>query len=114
MDPHSRWHRVLILIGLVLMLIGFLDPLEGSLIIAPGTGLVALGAFLGKTRGRMLAYWGFGLMVVGMGALWGLSAIGGIGGDTGRSMWWGLLLLPYPAGWIMGLLGAVRSLKRAI
>ena len=114
MDPHSRWPRILIIIGLVLMIFGFLDPLEGSLIIAPGSGIAALGAFLAEGRGRKLSYWGCGLTVLGVAILWGLSAIGGIGGDTGRSMWWGLLLLPYPIGWIMGLVGAVRSLKKSL
>jgi len=40
-----------------------------------------------------------------VGAVWGLSAFGGIGGDTGRSMWLGLLILPYLIGWSMGIWG---------
>jgi hypothetical protein len=45
----------------------------------------------------------------------GMSALGGIGGDTGRSYWWALLFLPYPVGWIMALTGAfelVAELRR--
>ena len=112
MGPAARWSRTLIIIGSVFIAIGAFDPLESSLIIAPGSAIIALGAFLGKTRGRMLAYWGFGLMLLGMGALWGMSAMGGIGGDTGRSMWWALLLLPYPAGWVLGLISAIIALKK--
>ena len=114
MGPAARWSRTLIIIGSVFIAIGAFDPLEGSLIIAPGSALIALGAFLGKTRGRMLAYWGLGLMILGMGALWGMSAMGGIGGDTGRSMWWALLLLPYPAGWVLGLISAISALKKPV
>ncbi|WP_166806285.1 hypothetical protein [Cryobacterium cheniae] len=32
---------------------------------------------------------------------------GGIGGTTGNSLWWGLLILPYPVGWFMAAAGAV-------
>jgi K+-transporting ATPase A subunit len=80
------------------MLIGAIDPLEGSLIILPAAGLVALGALLGKSRHRRLLCWSFILVAVGIGALWVLSAFGGVGGRTGRSMWWLLVVLPYPVG----------------
>jgi hypothetical protein len=111
MNGPRRSSRILVMVGLVAMVIGALDPLEGSLVILPGTGLVALGARLGNSRHRVLLSWSFVLVAVGVGAVWGLSALGGLGGDTGRSYWWGLVLLPYPIGWIMGLVGAVRSLR---
>ena len=31
----------------------------------------------------------------------GLNALGGVGGQTGRSYWWAPVALPYPAGWIL-------------
>jgi len=110
MNGARRWSRILVIVGLVAMVIGALDPLEGSLVILPGTGLVTLGALLGNSRHRILLYWSFVLVAVGVGALWGLSALGGFGGNSGRSNWWGLVLLPYPVGWIMGLVGAIRRL----
>jgi hypothetical protein len=113
MNGATRWSRILVIAGLAAMLIGALDPLEGSLVILPGTGMVALGALLGKSRHRTLLSWSFVLVAVGVGALWGLSAIGGFGGRTGRSYWWGLMLLPYLIGWIMGLVGAIRRLREA-
>ena len=81
-------------------MVGTLDPLEGSLLILAG-----------KDRGTVL-YWAcvFGLIAVGVGALFGLSAVGGIGGQAGHSMWWGVLLLPYLAGWLMALAGGVAGL----
>lgn len=111
MNVASRWSRLLGIVGFVAMVIGALDPLEGSLIILPGIGLVALEARLGHSRHRILLYWSFVLMSVGIGALWALSALGGFGGNTGRSNWWGLVLLPYPVGWIMGLVGAIRRMR---
>jgi len=89
------------------MLVGALDPMEGSLVILPGSGLVALGTFLGQSERRLIAYrvWVFILIATGVGALWGLSMVGGFGGNSGRSMWWGVLILPYLIGWSMGIWG---------
>jgi hypothetical protein len=111
MNATIRASRILLIVGLLAMVIGAVDPLEGSLVILPGTGLVALGAFLGYSRHRALLFEAFVLVAIGVGALWGVSAIGGFGGNSGRSMWWALVLLPYPVGWIMGLVGAVRSVR---
>lgn len=111
MPATTSWSRLLLIIGLAGMLLGAIDPLEGSLIVLPGTGLVALGALLGKSRRRVLLYWSFALVAIGVGALWISSAFGGFGGSTGRSIWWGLLLdLPYAVGWVMGLVGAILAL----
>lgn len=115
MDVHGRWSRVLLIVGLLCMLVGAVDPLEGSFVILPGIGLVALGAFLGKSRHRRLLYLAFVLVAVGVGALAVLSALGGIrlsSRDAGLSTWWGLFILPYPVGWIMGLVGAILSLAK--
>jgi hypothetical protein len=109
-DKRARWARILVIIGLVLMVIGVLDPLEGSLIILPGIGLVAISAFLIKSRYQKLLLWAFCLAVVGVGALVILGSLGGFGGKTGLSWVWGLTVLPYPAGWIMGLIGVIRML----
>ena len=111
MSGVGRWSRILVIVGLVAMVIGAIDPLEGSLIILPGTGMVALGALLGKSRYRKLLYWSFALVAVGVGALFGVSALGGFGGRSGLSLWWVIVILPYPIGWIMGIVGAVRRLR---
>ena len=89
------------------MLVGAIDPMEGSLLILPGSGLVALGTFLGHGERSLITYriWVFLLIAIGVGALLGMTMIGGIGGSTGYSMWWGLLVLPYLIGWSMGIWG---------
>ena len=111
MDNARRWSRILVIAGLVMMLVGAIDPLEGAIAIAPGAGLAALGAFIGKSRHRRFLLWAFILTAIGVGTMFGFSAVGGFGEGTGRSMWLALLCLPYPAGWIMGLVGAVRTLR---
>ena len=101
------WSRILVTVGSIAMLVGALDPLEGSLAILPGSGLVAFGTFLGRCEGRLITYrvWVFVLIALGVGAMWGLSSVGGFGGKSGLSVWWGLLLLPYLVGWVMGVWG---------
>jgi hypothetical protein len=107
MNARSIWSRILIVVGSIAMLVGALDPMEGSVVILPGSGLVALGAFLGHGERRLIAYrvGVFVLIVIGVGAMWGLSWVGGFGGPSGRSMWWGVLILPYLIGWSMGIWG---------
>jgi hypothetical protein len=106
--------RTLLIVGCIAMLLGAIDPLEGSLLILPGSGLVALGVYLGRKERRTILYWlwVFILIAIGVGAMFGLSAVGGIGGRSGYSMWWGVLILPYPVGWLMGFVGAISILIR--
>jgi hypothetical protein len=93
--------------GLIAILVGAVDPLEGSVLIVLGSGLVALGAFLTQDKRSPVAYRtvAFILIAAGVAAMWGMSTVGGFGGATGRSMWWGVLLLPYVAGWVMTVWG---------
>ena len=114
MNPRRLWARILVTLGGIAMLLGAVDPLEGSLLILPGSGLVALGMWLGKGERRTLVYWVwvFILIAVGVGAMFVLSAFGGIGGRSGRSMWWGMFVLPYPVGWLMALVGGILGLVR--
>jgi hypothetical protein len=110
-DKRMKSARVLVLLGLAAMVVGVLDPLEGSVVILAGLALVTVGAAIAGSRHSRLLYASLGMVVVGVGALWGLSAVGGFGGTSGRSWWWGLLILPYPVGWITGLVGATKKVR---
>lgn len=94
------------------MFFGAIDPLEGSVVILAGSALVLLGMFLGQEQHRVLLYWSaaFVLIALGVAAMFALSAIGGIGGATGHSLWWGVLVLPYPVGWVMGVMNLLFRL----
>ena len=105
------WPRRLLFVGLAALILGTLDPLEGSLLILGATALVALAGYTGHLTARRQLAWALALVALGVGTLWGLSAVGGFGGQTGRSTWWALLLLPYPVGWLLALSGAIRSLR---
>jgi hypothetical protein len=97
--------------GFVAMLAGALDPLEGSLLIVAGIAAAALAAFIARSPHRRRVCHALGLVVLGVTALWALSAMGGFGGTTGRSIWLGLLVVPYPVGWIVGLVAVLRMIR---
>jgi hypothetical protein len=112
----NLWSRILIGAGLLGMVVGALDPIEGSLVILPSTGVTALGALLAHSRQRLHLCTAFAMVAVGVGALFGLSAFGinDIGwGANARSAWWGLLILPYPVGWMLGLLDGIPALVQS-
>lgn len=107
MNRRKQWSRILVNVGSIAMLIGALDLMEGSIVILAGSALVALGLFVGQSERRLIAYsvLVFILIAIGVGAMWGLTRGGGFGGISGRSMWWGVLVLPYLIGWSMGICG---------
>lgn len=107
---HLLWSRILVILGLFGMLVGALDPLEGSVIILPSAAFAALGVFVGHAARRKLLYWAFLLIAMGVGAMFLWSAIGGIGGASGRSRWWALTIVPYPVGWLLGIVAAILFL----
>ncbi|MBI5822080.1 MAG: hypothetical protein HZA88_24165 [Verrucomicrobia bacterium] len=107
MNARNLWSKILTVAGGIGMAVGAVDPLEGSLLILPGSGLLALGVWLSQAERRAIAckVWAFILIVAGMGAMCGLGMAGGCGGSSGRSIWWGLLVLPYLIGWSMAMWG---------
>ncbi len=116
MDRRILWSRILVIVGGIAMLLGALDPLEGAIIILSGSGLVVLGTFLSNGQRNSFLYWlwVFVLIVFGFAVMLILTALGGIGGSTGHSMWWGIFVLPYPVGWLMGIISLIVRLVRYI
>lgn len=104
------WSRILVIAGLIGMLVGAIDPLEGCVVVLAGIAAAALGAYLGQTRHRRFLYSGLAAVVCGVAAMIILSQLGGIGGRSGHSLWWGLLIVPYPVGWLLGLIGVGYAL----
>ena len=102
--------RTLIVLGLGLMVVGVVDPMEGSVVVLAGSALAAIGGFLSRSRYRLQVA-AAAMVGIGVVALFALSAIGGVGGNSGRSIWWLLLCAPYPAGWLLGLVAASLKLR---
>lgn len=109
MDSAPRRNRLLLAGSLVVMVVAAIDPLEGSVLILAGAVLAAFAAVKLHSPHRGPACAGAVLLAIGVSALWGLSAVGGFGGDTGRTSLWWLALIPYPVGWIVALMSAAMA-----
>lgn len=84
----SRWPGVLFVIGSIAVFIGTLDPMEGSVLILAGAAVALVSVWLGGRPRHEMKYWlwTFLSIAVGVGALFGWSNVGGIGGRSGHSM----------------------------
>lgn len=109
MTAGARTHW-LVRTGLAGLIVGAIDPLEGSILILPASALVALGIHRMRSRHRRLAAWGFLLLLLGFTVMWTITAIGGVGGSSGRSAWWATLVAPYIVGWVLVVVSGVRTL----
>jgi len=97
----KRWLQAGFILGVVLILLGTLDPLEGSILILAGSILLAVVSHLFNDPQRKWYKIAAILILIGVLALWILSAFGGFGGESDLPYGWALLILPYPAGWLM-------------
>lgn len=113
MEKRISWISVLYRIGVFALILGAIDPLEGSVIIAAGSILVAWTTY--KTRDRQWKIFLFTtiMMVVGIIFMFYFSSLGGFGGKSTLSWWWSGLILPYPIGWLTAIvLLIIRAVKK--
>jgi len=109
----TKWTRVVYLIGVVALIIGILDPLEGSVLITVGSALVALTTYLRHDRHWKIFLASFIMILFGVFFLFYLSSLGGFGGESKLSWWWGLLILPYPIAWLLSIIMLIiRAVKK--
>jgi len=100
MKNNAKWTRIVYIIGVVALIIGAIDPLEGSVLIMAGSALLALSAYITNDRHSKVFTASLIMIVVGVIFLFYFSSLGGFGGTSALSWWWGLLILPFPIGWI--------------
>ena len=100
MVEKAKWTRVIYIVGVVALIIGAIDPLEGSVLIIVGSALLALSAYLNNDRHSKIFTTSLIMIVIGVFFMFYFSSIGGFGGTSKLSWWWGLLILPFPIGWI--------------
>jgi hypothetical protein len=113
MEVKHKWLKTVQIIGIILLFIGILDPLEGSVIIITGSALITLHAFLINDPSRNLFLISLILIMIGVFSMFYLSGLGGFGGDSSLSWWLALLILPYPAGWLItSMILLIRFVKK--
>lgn len=98
--------------GVIAVIIGILDPLEGSVVIAAGSTLLAFTTAATRKPDKNWYLLAWIMIVAGVFYLFFISSLGGFLGDTGRGWVWGLPILPYPFGWILTIVLLVRALIR--
>jgi len=107
-----KWTRILYYAGVTCLIIGIIDPLEGSIVIAAGSLLITLATHLTHHRHRKLFLLSTILIATGVLFLFYLSSLGGFGGNSKLSWWWGLLVIPYPIGWIIAIVLVIKELSK--
>jgi hypothetical protein len=107
MTTREKWTQALAVPGGLAVLVGGIDPLEGSIVILFGTALLAGSSLVAQANRVVLAARGihFALAGFGFAALWVMTILGGVGGSTGRSMAWIALGLPLLTGWSLSFWG---------
>ncbi|MBS1537374.1 MAG: hypothetical protein JST20_06460 [Bacteroidetes bacterium] len=104
MKDNTKLTRVIYIIGVIGLLIGILDPMEGSIVIAFGSVFITISTYLTKDKYYKLFLISSLSILFGVFFLFYLSSLGGFGGKSTLSWWWGSLILPYPLGWLMSII----------
>ena len=87
--------------------------MEGSVVIASGSALIALSTYLTHDRHWKIFLLSLIMILAGVFFLFYLSSLGGFGGTATLSWWWGTLILPYPIGWIISIvILIIRAVKK--
>jgi hypothetical protein len=93
--------RILYIVGVIALIAGALDPLEGSGVIAGGSAILAITTAILKDPHRRIFLWCFVAIALGVAYMFYISSKGGFGGNAGLSWWYGVPVLPYPMGWLI-------------
>jgi hypothetical protein len=113
MKKKINWIRIVYILGVVALIIGAIDPLEGSIVIAGGSIAVAFSTYLTHDRHWKPFLILSIMIVIGVFFLFFFSWLGGFGGRSTLSWWWGTLILPYPLAWLTTIvLLIIRAFKK--
>ncbi len=112
MKKEAKWVNILYTIGVVAIILGAIDPLEGSVIILAGISLIAFASHKRMSSYKERFFLSFILILFGVASLWYLSSIGGFGATSELSWGWALLIIPYPVGWLLAIISIFQKRKR--
>jgi len=112
MKKKNIWITLIHYSGIILIIAGVLDPLEGSIIITIGSILISTSLFLIKDSERKKFYLSTILILFGVFFMFYFSSLGGFGGNSKLSWWWALLILPYPIGWLLSIILLIKNWKK--
>ena len=104
MKEKISWTRIFYIIGIIALIIGALDPMEGSVVIVAGSAAITFSTYLSKDKHFSMFLSTTIMIIFGVSSLFYLSSLGGFGGSSTLSSWWGILILPYPIGWLINII----------
>ena len=104
MKTKAKWAYIVYIIGVIALILGAIDPLEGSIVITAGSVLIALSTCITHDRHWKIFMASLIMIVIGVFFLFYFSSLGGFGGTSTLSWWWGTLILSYPLGWLMSII----------
>lgn len=86
--------------------------MEGSVLIVAGSVLIANIAYYFKN-----SYWQWFIanatgISIGVFFLFFFSNLGGFGGKSTLSWWWGILILPYPIAWLANIILLIKLVRK--
>lgn len=115
MQPRRIWTRYLYIFGVIALIIGVIDPLEGSILISLGSISLAFSTYLNNDP-QWKVFLSASLMIIfGVSFLFYFSSLGGFGGNSSLSWWWGVLIIPYPLGWLLSIIMLIfRLIKKPV
>jgi len=96
----KSWTNIAFIAGVVAIIAGAIDPLEGSVLIGAGSATLAISSHFAADRHRRFFLYSSLMILIGIGFLFYFSSLGGFGGPGNISWWWGVFILPYPLGWL--------------
>lgn len=112
MAERSKRMRIIYIIGVVALIAGALDPMEGSVVIAVGSILLAWASVAAHDRYRTVFTASAIMIFVGVFSLWFASSLGGF--DIKNEWWWLMAILPYPLGWFAAIVTLiVKAVRRS-
>jgi hypothetical protein len=108
----QRGYRLTFHLGVLAFVAGALDPLEGSVVIALGAFLMAVTSKLRNDRHKTQFLIQTVMIITGVFFLFYFSSVGGFGGTSSLSWWYGILILPYPIAWIWVVILLLTRIKK--
>ncbi len=110
MSVNPKWIRYIFIAGLVATVAGTIDPMEGSVVIAAGSILLAISTYFGNDRYFKIFLIASIFITIGVSAIWYVSSLGGF--DPKREWWWTVVILPYPIGWLINIITLIIKAVR--
>ncbi len=114
MKNQIKYYHILFTVGVIALIGGAIDPLEGSIVIACGSVLISISAYLKKDSFKKLFLISSLMIVFGVCFLFYLSSLGGFGGKSSLSWWWSLLIIPYLLGWLISVIALIVKAFRVL